>query len=93
MVEKEIPLRAIVVNQIEMPDPVDAADPRFEGLAPELIEKIRRLREHQQACSERSLQSYERLKGAYSGVPVVPIPMCYAADGFEILRNNSITLI
>jgi arsenite-transporting ATPase len=91
--EKAIPLRAIVVNQIEMPDSVSAEPSPVGEFSPEFQEKFRRLQEHQQARSERSLQAFERLKLTYSKLPVVPVPMSYAQDGFEILRNNSITLI
>ena len=91
--QKSIPLRAVVINQIEMPDSAESATPDLQGLSPGFLEKLGRLREHQQARAERSLQAVDRLKHAYSGIPVASVPMSYAQDGFEILRNNSITLI
>ncbi|MBU6153139.1 MAG: AAA family ATPase [Bdellovibrionales bacterium] len=90
---KAIPLRAIVINQIEMPDPAPVDSAVWRGLSPEFQEKLKKLSEHQQARSERCFSAFQRLQKVYAGVPVVPVPMCYDRDGFEILRNNSITLI
>ncbi len=91
--EKKIPLRAIVINQVEMPD----VGRWEEEVPPELPsgfpDKLKQLAEHHQARSERSLAVLERLRQGYSGLPVVAVPMSYSADGFVILRNNSITLI
>jgi len=88
--EKAIPLRGIVVNQIEQaPERMDA----LELPSVELFEKLKKLHEHQEARSERAHEAFERLKNRYSGFEVVGVPLCWSADGFEILRQNSITLI
>ena len=91
---KSIPLRAVVVNQIETLDPEEPEQAYEAQVSEEMRTKLKRLHDHQQARAERAQEAFSRLQKRYEVLfPVVPVPMSYAADGFEILRNNSIKLI
>ncbi len=91
---KQIPVNTIVVNQVEVAERQSATNERIEvlSISDELKMKLKALEEHQLTKSERSFLALERIKGEYKIQEVIGVPMTYSAQGFDILRKNSISL-
>jgi hypothetical protein len=89
--KRRIPLSGVVLNQME--EVVAEVDPALlRELSPETGEKLRSLREHQNARAERHFLMRSRFAGAHAGIEVIPVSMVYSTDGFEILRQNAAML-
>ena len=91
--KKRIPLQAVIANQVE--EASSGAIPEEIRLAcgPELLAKLERLREHQNAKADRCVEAISRMRSGFATIPVFVVPMHYSKDGFEILKQNSIKLI
>jgi anion-transporting ArsA/GET3 family ATPase len=90
--EKRIPLEAIIINQVEEASDFALSAEAETLLSPDLIDKLLKLKSHQDARADRALESFSHIGRTYSGQEIIKVPMVYSQDGFEILRKNSITL-
>ncbi|NDG84746.1 MAG: hypothetical protein EBX52_06865, partial [Proteobacteria bacterium] len=86
---KGIALQGIVLNQIEEVGDSPEWKPEAEGISPGLADKLSKLREHQDSKAARCGLALERVRRIYQGTPVIPVPMVYTRNGFEILRENA----
>jgi anion-transporting ArsA/GET3 family ATPase len=86
--KRKISLRGVVLNQME--DASVEVDPGLVAeLSEDMKEKLRSLREYQNARAERHVLMKNRFAGSHGSLEVVPVSMVYATDGFEILRHNA----
>ena len=86
--QKQIPLESIVMNQVEERSPW-IEDPAFQGLNPEMLQKLKSLNLHQNARADRADLALSKVKAKYSSLEVIRLPMSYSRDGLEILRKNA----
>ncbi len=88
LVEKRIPIEAVVMNQVEKSSTFDRTS--WEAtVSPELLGKLDELKLHQDAKADRAFECIERVKARHPGREWVEFPMVYSLDGFEILRQNA----
>ena len=91
--QKGIPLQGVILNQVErIPPAAETSNTPLEGLPPELIAKLKRFRENQLQRAERAFQVVERCRRRYAtegGADFLTLPMSYASEGFDILKENA----
>gem|GEM_PF-1818705 len=90
--QKKIPLQGVILNQVERIPPPSEAKLEGQGLPPELEAKLKRFRENQLQRAERAFQIVERCRRRYAtegGADFLTLPMSYASEGFDILRENA----
>lgn len=92
--EKRIPLESLVINQVEEKSEARSEEDQTfdQTMTPQVLEKLNKLRAHQNAKADRALEAVSKLKSGYPGTECRIVPTSLSSDGIEIIKNNSLKL-
>ena len=90
---KEIPVAALVVNQLELEgESQDKSSSRNETIPLVLQAKFDLLKQNQEARFQLARARFASLKARYPQLLMVPVAMNFSKDGFKILRITALEL-
>jgi anion-transporting ArsA/GET3 family ATPase len=94
---KRIPVETLIINQVETKVPAQAQDSaknlENEDLPAALRVKLKQLILHQESRAEASTERLNDIKSRFGKTELISVPMNYASDGFEILKQNAVALL